>query len=114
MKWISSTKVVSRSAFGNWTLPVFHMICGLFSLNHGNPKITSEDPKFVIQSFSNSFLLSILAWIHMKWVICPAWFRVQSFVNVAGSNGVREFLKDDIVFVMDNIPSLYSRSVLSV
>src|SRR5271168_1455726 len=52
------------------------MICGLFSSNHGKPKITSEDPKSVIQSFSKSFLLSILAWIHVKWVICPAWFRV--------------------------------------
>jgi hypothetical protein len=54
------------------------MICGLFSFNQGKPKIMSEDPKSVIKSFSKSFLLSTLAWIHVKWVINPVWFRVPS------------------------------------
>src|ERR1700678_2281913 len=83
------------TALCNWALSVFHTICGLFSLNHGNPKIISEDPKFVIQSFSKSFLLSILAWIHVK---CYLPSVVQSSVNISGNNWVQEFLKNNIVF----------------
>jgi hypothetical protein len=49
----------------------------------------SKDPKSVIQSFSKSFLLSILAWIHVKCVIWPLWFRVLQ--TVLGTIGFKSF-----------------------
>src|SRR6202522_3906565 len=62
-------KVVSRSAFGSWTFPVFYSICGLFSMNHSRPKLISEDSKFMAKSFSKNFLLSIFTWTHVNFVI---------------------------------------------
>ena len=57
---------------------VFHSIKRLYSLNHGNPKMISEDPILLMSSLSRHFHLLISVWIHVKCVIFPAWFSVPS------------------------------------
>ena len=38
-----------------WNFPVFQSIKGLYSLNHGNPKMMSDDPMLLTSSLSRHF-----------------------------------------------------------
>ena len=61
--------------------PGFQSIKGLYSLNHGNPKMMSDDPMLLTSSLSRHFCPFISVWIQVKCVIFPAWFSVPSMFH---------------------------------